>query len=101
MTHNLLPYHACSLHHIQSLTPLAMQVWLANCKPLNKMVAIKLMDLESFGANLVSHVVPRHKLCIAWHQAYFDACIISDQRCAAFKPQACSTIAQIRKDVME
>ncbi|KAL3134942.1 hypothetical protein ABBQ32_007903 [Trebouxia sp. C0010 RCD-2024] len=27
-------------------------VWLATCKPLNKMVAIKLMDLENFGANL-------------------------------------------------
>ena len=36
------------------LTSLVMQVWLAKCIPLNKMVAIKLMDLENFGANLVS-----------------------------------------------
>lgn len=27
-------------------------VWLANCIPMEKMVAIKLMDLENFGANL-------------------------------------------------
>ena len=32
---------------------IASQVWLANCIPLNKVVAIKLMDLENFGANLV------------------------------------------------
>ena len=31
-----------------------MQVWLAECIPLQTQVAIKLMDLENFGANLVS-----------------------------------------------
>ena len=57
--------HSRSLHIVHTLhvmrkvlAAFAMQVWLAKCIPLNKMVAIKLMDLENFGANLVSAAVP-------------------------------------------
>lgn len=48
-----------------------LQVWLAECIPLHTQVAIKLMDLENFGANLVSFcdVVSPVILCLqvcAW-----------------------------------
>ena len=38
---------------LRLLCVLLHQVWLANCIPMERMVAIKLMDLENFGANLV------------------------------------------------
>ena len=55
----------CTVRRTPGLTAIVMQVWLAKCIPLNKMVAIKLMDLENFGANLVSTAVSQQDLLIS------------------------------------